>query len=896
MRTIGIVLTACLTGTALPAQAALRPSTLRCEYLESPLGIDTPRPRLSWQVESRERGQRQTAYRIIVATSPERLAAGEADLWDSGRVDSDATAQIYYAGKPPTSRQQCFWKVLVWDRDGVESTSDVARWEMGLLDPADWQAKWIARTTETASNPAPLLRRGFGVARRVRQARLYIAGLGYHEVYINGQRVGDHILDPGYTRYDRRVLYVTHDVTALLRDGANAIGVMLGNGWFNTHTKAVWYFHEAPWRMSPRMLLHLRVDYADGGSETIVSDESWRVATGAITFDSIYAGETYDARLAKPGWDRDGYDDSGWEPALVVDAPRGKLSAQMTPPIRSQRPIRPVSITEPKPGVFVFDMGQNMAGRAELTVSGPAGTKVVMRYGERVFADGGLDRASIEEHMREDSSPFFQTDTYILSGEGEERWHSRFTYHGFQYVEVTGFPGRPTLDSLLALPCHSDIPVAGSFECSIPLLNKIQHATVWAFLANLQSIPTDCPHREKNGWTGDAQIACEQAQYNFLPVATHTKWLDDLGDEQQPSGQLPGIVPTSGWGYSWGNGPAWDSAFYLLPYYEYVYYGDTGNLAQHYEGIRRYVDYLTTRAQGGIVEIGLNDWAPWRTQTGAAITDTAYYYVGAQVVALAAEQLGKPDDQARYLALAESIKQAFNARFYHPETGLYDNGSQTALSCALYQGLVEPANRERVAANLVAAVEANDNHIDTGILGAKYILNALTESGRSDVAYRMVAQKDQPGWGWWMEQGATTLWEQWDGGASRCHIMFGDVGAWFYKALAGIRPDPEAPGFAHFTIRPEPVGHLTWVRAHYDSIRGRIESAWEKAGGHFTLYVRIPANTTATVYLPAADLEGIVESDKPLAASKGVRALGLEGDRAVLEVASGTYEFRSRMP
>jgi alpha-L-rhamnosidase len=683
---------------------------------------------------------------------------------------------------------------------------------------------------------------------------------------------------------------VTYDVTGQLKRGANAVGVILGNGWFNCHTKAVWNFHEAPWRAAPKLLLELRVDCTDGRSETIVSDESWKCATGPIIFDSIYGGETYDARLEKPGWATASYDDSGWEPVKLVAAPAGKLAAQMMPPIRLDQTLAPAKLTEPKPGVFIFDIGQNLAGTAELTVSGPAGTRVQMRYGERLFPDGTLDTRDIAQHVKRlGAEQQYQTDTYILKGGGEEKWHSRFTYHGFQYVEVTGFPGRPTLANLRARFIHSAVPEAGAFTCSNPLLNRIERAARWSFLSNFQGIPTDCPHREKNGWTGDAHLACEQAQFNFFPAPVHQKWLDDLGDEQQPTGQLPGIVPTSGWGYTWGNGPAWDSAFLLIPYYEYLYYGDTENFRRHYAGLKRYVDYLTSRADNGIVKIGLNDWAPWKTQTDADITDTAYYYVDAKIVALAAGLLGQQEDAQKYAALAQHIKAAFNRKFFRADTARYGNGSQTSLACALCQGLVEPADRARVLANLVAAVERANNHIDTGILGAKYLLNALLENGRADVAYRIVAQKDQPSWGWWLEQGATTLWEQWSGAESRNHIMFGDVSAWFYKALAGLEPDLQAPGFKHFFVTPHVVGDLTAAHGEYNSIRGQIVSDWEASDGEFRLRLVVPANCSATVALPIAG--DVREGGKPAAPARAVKFLRADGGRSVFEVGSGSFVF-----
>ena len=874
------------------AGAATTVGELRCEHLTDPLGIDSVRPNLSWVMLSSERAQKQTAFQVLVASAPSKLEANQADLWDSGRVATDETVQAPYGGTPLTSRQQCSWKVRVWDRQGKCFESQTARWEMGLLQPADWQAHWIARDTDTNATAAPLLRTVFTLEGRIRQARAYLCGLGYHELYLNGQRVGDHLLDPAYTRYDKRVLYVTHDVTRLVQRGPNAAGVMLGNGWFNVQNKAAWDFDQAPWRSAPKLLCQIEVEFADGRRQTVVSDGSWKLAESPITYNTIYSGETYDARLEKEGWATAKYDAASWSAVRRVAAPLGRLAAQMLPPIRADRQIAPVAITEPKPGVYLFDFGQSLAGNVRLRTRGPSGASVTLQYAEMLAKDGRADQANIAVHvLSRGSNQVFQTDRYILKGQGTESWQSRFAYDGFRYVEVTGLPGRPTKDSLTAIFFHSDVPVAGHFECSNPLLNRIQQNTLWSYLSNLQGIPTDCPHREKNGWTGDAHLAAEQAMFNYFPAAVNTKWLQDLGDEQQADGRLPGIVPTSGWGYKWGNGPAWDSAFLLIPYYQYLYYADPGMFRAHYDGMKRYVDYLTSRAQNGIVKIGLNDWAPWKTKTEAGITDTAYYYVDTRIVALAAGLLGKKEEARKYAELAATIKTALNLKFYQPATGLYDNGSQTALSCALCQGLVEPENRPRVLANLVAAVEKTDNHIDTGILGAKYLLNTLLENGRADVAYRIVAQKDQPGWGWWVAQGATTLWEEWNGGSSRFHIMYGDVTAWFYKALAGIVPDLQAPGFKHFTIAPQVVGDLTSARGEYDSIRGKIVSDWRVVKGEFILNLTIPANTTATVSLPIANQDQVCENGKPMALAEGVKFLRVEPGRCVLEAGSGSYRF-----
>lgn len=885
-----------LLGLAFGAQARLSVDRLRVEYLENPLGLDVPAPRLSWTVVSSERAQRQTAFQVLVASRPELLRPGRADLWDSGRVASDETLHLAYAGRPLESRQACHWRVQVWDQDGRASGwSEPGRWEMGLLGPGDWKAAWIGRTEDTSAQPAPFLRRTFEVRAGLERARVYVCGLGYCDLSFNGRRVGDALLDPGFTRYDRRVLYGTHDVTGLLHPGPNAVGAVLGTGWFNCHTRAVWKFHEAPWRMAPRLLLQLHLDYADGTRDVVVSDGRWKTATGPILFDSIYGGETYDARLERPGWDTADFSDAGWEPALEVAAPAGRLAAQAMPPIRKSRTLVPKSVTEPRPGVFVVDFGQNLAGVAELIVSGEAGTRIQWRYGERLAADGTLDTRDLEQHIKsQGKEQSFQTDTYTLKGGGTERWHARFTYHGFQYLEVTGF--RPTRDHFRAWFLHSDIPRAGTFACSDERLNRIQTAAEWAFLSNFQGLPTDCPHREKNGWTGDAHLAAEQANFNFLPITVHSKWIADLGDEQRPSGELPGIVPTSGWGYSWGNGPAWDSAYFLIPEYAHVYFGDTALFQRQYEGLKRYVDYLASRAREGLVDLGLNDWAPWKTETPAVVTSTAYYYVDTRILARAARRLGKTADAIRYENQADGIRRAFRAKFVKGDTGEVEPGSQTALSCALYQDLLEPGERPKVLARLVEAVEKSGGHLDTGILGTKYLLNALLEEGRADLAYRIITRPGQPGWFWWLDQGATTLWEQWSGAESRNHIMFGDVSAWFYKALGGIRPDPQAPGFRHFDLRPEFLGDLTWAKAEYDSIRGRIVSHWERGEGGVRYRITVPANTTATVHLPVDAQAGIREGGREVRGMKELRFLRQEGGRIVFDVGSGTYDFVAEHP
>ena len=882
------------TATAgLPSlRSDLRVADLTCEYRCDPLGIDVIQPRLSWKLHSRWRGQKQSAYQILVATTRDLLDDDRADLWNTGKIDSDQSTFIGYAGKPLTSRVTCYWKVRVWDKEGKPSPfSDIAVWEMGLLEASDWKGQWLTAPTKE-SEAAPLFRKGFVLSKPVRSARVYICGLGYYELRLNGDKVGDHVLDPAFTRYDRRALYVTYDVTEQLEKGFNALGVALAGGWYDMPTRAAWDFDKAAWRARPTLRCQLELTFADGSTRTIASDKTWRVAPGPLTYHSIRKGQVYDARTEIPGWDEPEFRDADWPFAKIGTGPKGRLTAQMQEPIKVTQTLEPVRITEPKRGIYVFDLGQNIAGWVRIKVSGPAGTKVVLKYAERLKDDGNIDQEAIAVHVKESD---FQKDTYILRGDGVETWESQFVYHGFQYVEVTGLAEEPDRDMLQGRVVHTAFERAGSFECSNDLFNKIQQATLWAYIGNFHGYPTDCPHREKNGWTGDAHLAAETGLFNFAAAAAYTKWMNDFKDEQRDSGELPGIVPTAGWGYHWGNGPAWDSAYVLIPWYLYQYCGDMRILAEHYDRLKRYVDYLTSKADNHIVSIGLGDWVPAKSKTPEKITSTGYYYRDALIVARIAQLLGKTEDARKYSNLALQIREAFNKQLFDAETGLYESGTQTALSCALTHGLVPPEAQQKVLNNLVTLVQKNEGKLDAGILGTKYLIDALTAGDRADVVYTMATQTTYPSWGHWIAQGATTLWEQWDGGASRNHIMFGHISAWFYQVLAGINLDPEAVGFKHIIIKPQLLGDITWVRASHKSMYGTIESIWEIRDETFTLKVAIPANTTATIYVPSDREEFVNEGPAYIHSGDHVRFVRLEGDYVVFEANSGTYEFTSKL-
>ncbi|HVM71981.1 MAG TPA: glycoside hydrolase family 78 protein, partial [Anaerolineales bacterium] len=871
---------------------------LRCEHLVNPLGIEQLAPRLSWQMESRKRGACQTAYRLLAATVPGLLAVSKTDLWDSGVIKSDASVLIPYTGKELRSRQRCWWLVQVWDETGHASVSEPAYWEMGLLEQSDWKAQWIAADTPKLYHdvPAsPLFRKAFHLNKPIRSARAYVCGLGFHEFFLNGQKVGDAVIHPAFTKYDVRVLYTVHEITDYLAPGDNAAGIMLGTGWYNHHAQDAWNFYTAPWRDECKALVQIEIMFEDGTQKVVCSDATWRSTTGPILFDGLRNGEIYDARAEKEGWNTPGYTAKGWKPVRLARHPGGMLHAQIMPPCRVTETFRPASVKEVKPGVWVYDLGRNIAGWARLSVSGKAGTTIVMRYAERLGPDGDIDQSHSSSLVKTEG---FQTDTYILNGKGLETYAPRFAYHGFQYIQVSGLPGKAARDMLTGCVVHTDLERTGSFECSNELINRIQQAAIASTLGNYHGMPTDCPQREKNGWTGDAQLSAEQVLFNFDPASAYTKWLDDFIDCQRPSGALPGIVPTGGWGYNWGAGPAWDSAFIMIPWYLYLYRGDIGILQRHYEAMKKYLGFLGTLASEHIIHFGLGDWCPPTPEPDsykapAELTNTAYYHADACLLARIAGLLGKAEDARYYDELAKKIKTSARKHYFDPGKGRLAGHSQTSIACFLYQGLVEPEEIKTFKSMLLEEIIACNDHLDCGILGTKYLLNVLTELEQADVAYRIVTQRDFPGWGFWLEQGATTLWETWDGNASRNHHMFSDVSAWFYKTLAGILPDPSRPGFKHIIIKPWPVEGLAWAKGETYTPYGLLKSTWHKENGRFTLDVSIPPNSSATVHLPAAEESAVLESGQPAQTAQGVSFLGMEQGRATYAVGAGHYRFES---
>jgi alpha-L-rhamnosidase len=795
------------------------------------MGIDMAKPRFFWVVDHPERGQAQSAYQVLVSSDPQARAG---DVWDSGKVASGKSTQVAFAGKPLASDKSYFWKVKVWDRDGRESGwSETARFDTGLLDKSEWKGVWIGSKNQ--------LRKEFTLKGRVKQARAYIAGLGYYELRLNGRKAGNRVLDPAWTTYAKRVLYATYDVTNALREGANAVAVTLGNGWYKSRA----------------LLFQLNIEFEDGTALSVVSDTSWKAADGPIFADSIYDGESYDARREMPGWERPGFDAKDWPAAEAIKGPSGVLSAQLMPAIQVVDTIVPFKMSSPLPGTYIFDMGQNFSGWARLRVSGPRGTDVRLRFAELLYPNGTLNQDNLRSAQAEDH--------YILKGEGEETWEPRFTYHGYRYVEVSGFPGTPTLETIRGRVVHSAVEPVGSFAASKDVLNDIQRIITWGQKTNLHSIPTDCDQRdERMGWMGDAQGTAEEAIMNFDMAAFYTNFMRDIRDVQDDKGRLSDTVP-----HVWGGenaDPAWATAYPLIGWYMYQYYGDTRILEEHYDALKKYVEFLRSKAENGLVKFSsYGDWVAIEKCPGA-IVSSFYYLYDVRILADAARVLGKASDAALYDRLAAEIRTAFNREYYNPKTGDYADGTQTANTLPLFLGI--PTEKEGGAWGRLFddVVYKHNVHLTTGIIGTKYIMEVLTQNGAPDLAYDIACKTDFPSWGYMIANGATTLWELWqnrEGSSmnSHNHPMFGSVGAWFYKALAGLNLAPGTTGFEKILVQPQMVRDLTHASGSTRTVRGEVACAWSRTELAVRVAVTIPFGSEAEVVIPKLGIRDIKISE-----------------------------------
>lgn len=882
------------------AQATdVKPVDLRCEYLTKPLTIDTTSPRLSWNIESSRRGERQSAYHVLVASTPELLAKDQGDIWDSGKVASDQCFHIEYAGQPLASRMSCYWKVRVWDAQGNPSAwSEPAAWTMGLLKAEDWKAKWIAAPNDANLRGAILFRREATIPSGVKRAIVRVCGLGHHELFVNGVKVGDRVLDPAWTNYQKSCQYVTDDITDLLKPGANTLAVMLGNGMYNLAGSRNVKFTPKLFG-PPKLILQVDMILADGSSLQIVTDNTWKLAAGPITATFAYGGEEYDARREPTGWMQPGYDDSHWTPAAEVDGPGGHLVSQKVPPLKVMQVLKPIAVAEPRPGVLVYDFGQNISGWPQITVRGSAGAVV------KLFPEEMLDpQGTVSQRF---GICYY---AYTLKGAGDETWHPQFSYYGFRYLQVEGAArdataadGKPVLLAIEAHWVHGSARPAGEFSCSDALLNQIHRLVDAAVRSNMQSLFTDCPHREKLGWLATVSSMAFSRMYNYDVPTIYAKVVDDMHEAQTDAGLIPDIAPEyTVFDGPFRDSPTWGSDFIVVPWYMYQQYRDSRVLSDHYSAMCHYMEYLGSKSQGNLLPHGLGDWAdigpkaPY-SHTPVPLVESAQYYFNAKVMAQVANVLGKTEDAARFQELAANIATAFTNAFFHRDRNTYGDNTQTGNAMPLSLGMVEPDRQQAIMNSLIDDIRARGNQITGGCCGYRWVLRSLADHGRSDVFHDVIQCTDRPGYGYQIKQGATALTESWDArkDVSWNHDMLGQVEEWFYHDLAGIQIDLSGTGSQRLQIKPAIVGDIAWVKAHHDSILGRIVSNWSRTGDQLTMDVTIPANATALVYVPTSDPTSVQEAGKPATEAPCVKLLRREPDMAVFEVGSGCYQFTAKL-
>jgi alpha-L-rhamnosidase len=906
---------------------SMEPQYLRVASSINPIGIDRPAPSMSWELRARVPGMhdlRQTSYQILVASSVDELAKNQGNLWDSGRVQSSQRLYVTYGGRPLTSYQNCYWKVRVWDQAGKASGwSAQAQWTMAVLHPEEWKAHWIAAEPDgplqpqarehhgqwtDSAQPLPVFRREFRVNGAVKSAIVVVSGLGQYELHMNGDNVTGTLLNPGWTNYRKTVLYNTFDVTRRLQSGMNAFGVLLGNGMYNVpgihgrYTKFVGSFGQ------PKLILQMHIEYGDGTESILTSDSSWRTASGPITFSSIYGGEDFDARRQQNGWDRPNFvTDAGWRPALEVEGPDGSsdppgqlLAGHLIPPITIAEKLAPLRVTQPRPGVIVYDMGKNSAGWPEILVRGRAGDRVRMLPGELLNPDRTVTQASAGASL--DNPVLFD---YTLAG-GEERWHPRFTYYGFRYIQVETIPAtaggpKPRVLSLQTDVVHDDVAVDGHFTSGVPLLNQIHALIDRAILSNLASVISDCPTREKLGWLEQTYLAGSSIMNNYGVLKLYEKVADDMAEAQLASGFVPAIAPeyvafvdANGNSTNFRDTPEWGSASILSPWEAYRFYGDKEILKDHYDSMVRYAAYLRSNLSDGMLTYGLGDWfdiglgQPGESQlTGKGLTATAIYYQDLRTLSAIASLLGKDADAASFDSEAAAVRESFNSRLLHADTGTYDRGSQTAQAMPLVLGLVPEDLRQAVLENLIRDIRAHNNHVTAGDIGFHYVVRALIDNGRSDVLFDMLSRDDSPSYGYQLARGATTLTEAWDAnpGASQNHFMLGHAEEWFYRGLAGIDVDLSRPESRQFVIRPAFLANVPGAQAQVHTVLGTVESSWAREGMKVVWRVHIPVGSRAVVTLPQVAAEVSMNGGPPPPASPvGEVSLG-----------SGAYEFRFQL-
>ena len=909
-------------------------NNLFVEYDPSPIALDIENPRFTWIVELEGRSRMQTAYQVLVASSMELLGQDKGDIWDTGLVESEQSAQVQYGGQALESNRQYFWKVRIRDEKGkLHNYCEPGTFNTGFINEDDWTAEWIGRGSpdEPVANVdlfpsrnwsdrvdkliheprAPLFRREFTIEKKVRRARIFVAGPGLFELSLNGEKVGDDVLAQTKTDFRKRILYNTYDITDELESGPNALGIMLGNGWFNGQKK--FWGWQYQWYGSPRVILQLEIEYYDGTRESIITDKRWKASWSPIIFNCLFDGEHYDARLEQEGWDSPGFDDSSWSPVNVVPSPGGKLRSALHEPGKVSRIIETISLNEPRQDTFVFDLGQNIAGFVRLKVEGPKGTLVKLKFAEQLHPDGMIDPSS--------SRAALQEDHYILKGEGVEIFEPRFTYHGFQYVQVTGFPGTPGKDAIEGHFIQNSVSPAGSFSCSNDLINRIHLCTIQSQLSNIQmGVPTDDTQRpERQGWGADALMTAQEAMLNMTIQRVYAKYYRDYQDQQDQFGRIGFMAPRAGI----AEDLVWSSCFVIMPWYQYIHYGDIRVLKENYESILLYINFLTTRGRPDIKPkeegdnplfpeyepepqmIGQLQYSQWgdhlslaegyHSRSGLPLSiSTAFYYHDIKVLEKIARVLGKVDHAKKLNTLGINVLKAFNDKFLDKDKGYYDIGSQASQTWPLLFGMVPEDYEKAVMKRLIQdIVEINDTHPTTGYASTKFMIDLLSEKGREDLVWKMANNTDFPSWAWSLRNGKTTITEKWTDGGSQNHVVLGAaIDPWFYNVLAGIRPEEKNPGYKNFIIEPYvPEQDLDWVNASIHTVNGTISSSWEKKEGGMLLEFRIPSNTNAKVYLPSNNLNAIKEGGKKLSRLREIKILDSDKDKILLELGSGTYSF-----
>ncbi len=869
-----------------------------CEYLINPLGIDVSKPRLSWQMISDGNNAKQTAYEIRVAASGDDLGKKGKLIWASGKTESAQSVNVAYEGPALKSMQRVYWQVRIWDeKNKVSDWSKPAFWETGVLDPGEWKASWISSEPEIKESylrPCPFFRKEFAISKTVKSARVYVTAQGLYQLFLNGKKVSDDLFTPGWTSFNKRLQYQTYDVTSLLQT-KNAVGAIVGNGWFCGNIG--WNGGKGYYGDKPSFLMQMQITYADGTTDQIVTDSSWKTSAGPILSSDIYNGESYDANLEMPGWNMTGFSDSKWIAVSTPQIAKNMLVAPQGVPVKTIQEIKPVKlITTPK-GESVFDMGQNMVGWVRLKIKGSKGDQVTLKFAEVLDKEGNFYTANLRSAKA--------TDTYILKGDGEEIFEPHFTFHGFRYVKMEA-PGKALADQITGVVIHSDMTPTGTFTCSDSLINQLQKNIQWGQKGNFLDVPTDCPQRdERLGWTGDAQVFSMTAAFNFDVAAFYTKWMKDVAADQLPNGRVPHVIPDVLKGG--GGSTAWADVAIIVPWTMYRIYGDRRILEIQYPSMKGWVDFMKERAGEDYLWTGDNHYGDWlafasdRSDYTGATTEkdliaTAYYCYSSTLLSKIAAILGNRQDATAYAALAENIKKAFNAEFVSPNGRLVSH-TQTAYALALAFDLL-PEQLIPKAANYLAEDVKKFKHLTTGFVGTPLLCETLSSHGYEDLAFMLLTRKEYPSWLYPVTQGATTIWERWDGQKpdgtfqnvgmnSFNHYAYGAIGEWLYSYVGGVRIDPENPGYRHILFHPHTGGGLTYANTAFQSMYGEIRSNWKLEGEDFIYEVVIPANTTATVILPKAKAEGLTINSKPADGE-----LTQVKDGLSVELGSGRYQFK----